>query len=96
MEKKPSNYTSMPMDSVLQKLEPEIVAQNIMKILAHKRDDQWISLHYDEYETERLADGDYSEGERHWFNKVIGYCNSPDTADLFCEDWYKETTKQHQ
>jgi len=83
---KPSNYTSQPWNSVLQKSEAETVAGNIMKILA-KTGDTWRELTWEEYKEERIKDGGFSESEKHYFEKVIPYCKSEDTANLFAKDW---------
>lgn len=92
---KPSNYTNAPMGSVAQKAEPEWVAQNIMKILA-RTGDTWRVLSWEEYMEERLKDsatdkgGGFSRYEQKYFDMVIDYCASPESANRFCKDWYKE------
>lgn len=90
--KKPSNYTKQPMGSVLQKSEAETVARNIMVIL-WRTGDEWRDLSIDEYKEERMKDGGWSAFEEHYFNDVLPYCKSPDTAALFCKGWYRETVK---
>lgn len=89
---KPSNFTSDPMGSVLQKSEAETIAQNIMRILK-RTGDEFRPLSWEEYKQKRLKDGGFTEGERGYFDNVIDYCKSGDTAKLFCKTWYKETTK---
>lgn len=84
---KPSNFKkASPMGSVLQKLEAEIVISNIITILS-RTGDEWRKLTYDEYKQERLKDGNYSDGEEKYFNQVVDYTISPDTAKLFAPDW---------
>lgn len=93
---KPSDFTRVsPMGSVLRKAEAEIIARNIMTILS-RTGDEWKKLTYDEYKEERLKDGNYSSGEEKYFNQVIDYCTSPNTAKLFASDWRKlvENLKQ--
>jgi hypothetical protein len=82
----PSNFVKYPWDSVLRNAEAEIVAQNIMVILG-RTGNTWRVLDWEEYKTERLKDGDFTQGERSPFDSVIGYCKSPDTAVLFSPEW---------
>lgn len=84
---KPSRFVAVhPFDSVFSSFEHEIVAKNIMVILS-KSGDVFRSLSYEEYERERLKDGNFSIREEIFFNDVIGHCKSPDTAVLFCKTW---------
>jgi len=85
----PSNFTSHPFGSILQHSESETIATNIMKILSITGN-TFRELTYDEYKSERLKDGNFSEREKGYFDKVISYCKSPDSANLFCKDWYKK------
>lgn len=84
---KPSRFASIhPFDSVFGSFEHEIVAKNIMVILS-RSGDVFRSLSCEEYERERLKDGNFSLREELFFKDVIGYCKSPDTAVLFCKVW---------
>ncbi len=84
---KPSDFSSIdPMGSVLQKSEHETIAQNIMVILK-RTGDKFRELSWDQYATERKKDGNFSDGEKKYFEEVIGYCKSPDTAKLFSPAW---------
>jgi hypothetical protein len=84
---KPSNFKkASPIGSVLQKSEAETVISNIMTILS-RTGDEWRKLTYDEYKHERLKDGNYSDGEEKYFNQVIDYTTSPETAKLFAPDY---------
>jgi hypothetical protein len=83
---KPSNYMKHPYDSVFQNNESETIARNIMVILA-RTGNTWRDLTWDEYATERQKDGGSVLYEYSLFNKVIGYCKSPDTAKLFSPAW---------
>ena len=86
MDLKPSNFTDYPMGSVLQQSECEVIAQNIMKILK-RTGDTWRELTWDEYKKIRTKDGNFTNSEQQYFDKVINYCKSADTAVLFCNDW---------
>lgn len=88
---KPSDFTFKPFGSVLQKSEAETIAANIMVILK-RRGNEWNSLSWDEYKEERLKDGEFSEGEKRYFDQVIDYCKSPETAMLFSPKWKEIAT----
>lgn len=83
---KPSNFTGYPWGSILQKSECETIARNIMLILK-RTGDKFRPLTFDEYKSERLKDGNFTESEKRYFDKVIDYCKSADTAKVFCEGW---------
>ena len=83
---KPSDFTSYPWSSVLQNPESEIVAQNIMKVLK-RTGDVFKPLSWEEYKEERMKDGGFSTTEKYYFDKVIDYCKSADTAVLFSKEW---------
>ena len=74
------------MASVLRKSEAETVARNIMVILK-RTGDTWRELSYDEYKEERQKDGHYTDQERRYFEQVIPYCKSAETAVLFSPKW---------
>ena len=86
---KPSNFTSYPFDSVLQNSESETVAKNIMVILS-RTGDRFRPLTWEEYKKERLQDGVFSQNEYEYFQSVIDYCKSADTAKLFSKEWSKQ------
>lgn len=83
---KPSNFTSYPWDSITKKAECETVATNIMVILK-RTGDYFRELTYDEYKKERLKDGNYSDSEEQYYERVIKYCINENTSKLFCKDW---------
>ncbi len=84
---KPSDFAKVqPWNSVKQSSEAETVATNIMKILK-RTGDTWRWLDYDEYETERKKDGNYSTRENYYYRDVVDFCVSEDTARLFCPAW---------
>lgn len=88
---KPSDFSKIfPFSSVLRKAEAEVVAKNIMTIL-DRTGNTFRPLTWEEYETERLKDGNFTAGEQEYFDKVIDYCKSSDTAVLFSKSW-KEAT----
>ena len=84
--KKPSDFKNFPCSSVLQKSESETVAQNIMVILA-RTGNTFRPLSWKEYKTERLKDGNFSEGEKGFFKQVTKWCKSAESAQLFSKEW---------
>ena len=83
---KPSDFIIFPWNSVTKNAECEIIIVNIMKILK-RTGDTFRELLYDEYKSERLKDKNYSDSEKTYFDKVINYCKSEDTAKLFSSIW---------
>lgn len=89
---KPSGFLRMSnMGSVTHNAESERIARNIMVILS-RTGDTFRRLEWDEYKAERMKDGGFTERERIYFDKVIDYCKSADTAALFAPGW-KEATR---
>lgn len=84
----PSDFTSHPFSLVLQNCEAEVVARNIMVIL-ERTGNTFRPLLWDEYKAEREKDGHFTEREREYFDKVIKYCKSADTARCFSKGWDK-------
>lgn len=84
--KKPSNFTTHPYSSVLQNSESETVAANIMVILK-RTGNKWRKLSWEEYKAERLKEGSFTESEKSYFDSVIDYTISPETAKLFSKQW---------
>jgi len=82
----PSNFTKFPCDSVKQNHQSEQIAVNIMTILK-RTGDTFRPLDWEEYKTERLKDGHFTDREHGYFDAVIDYCVSPDTAKLFSPAW---------
>lgn len=87
---KPSDFAFHPWDCVFHKMEAEVIASNIMAILK-RTGDTWRELTWEEYSNERCKDGNFSETEHAYFDGVIGYCKSEDTARLFSKDWFNVT-----
>lgn len=83
---KPSNFKKYPWNSVLQKSESETIAANIMVIL-ERTGNKFRPLTWTEYKKERLKDGNFTELEKGYFEEVIPYCKSADTAQLFSKSW---------
>lgn len=75
-----------PFGSVFRKTEAEIVALNIMKIL-DRIGNEWRELSFQEYETERRKDGNFTSSEKQYFDKVIKYCTSENEAKKFSPEW---------
>lgn len=82
----PSQFITYPWSSVYGKAECETIAMNIMVILK-RTGDIFRDLSFDEYKKERLKDGNFTESEKGYFEQVIGYCKSADTAKSFSKSW---------
>ena len=83
---KPSDFTNFPYSSVTRNNESETIARNIMVIL-ERTGNKFRPLPWDEYKSERLKDGNFTDGEHEYFDAVIDYCKSADTAKLFSPVW---------
>ncbi len=83
---KPSEFLKHPYDSVLKKNESEVVARNIMVILS-RTGNEFRSLSWDEYKSERLKDGNFTESEKQYFEAVCNYCSSSENAKTFSPNW---------
>ena len=86
LNRKPSDFTEYPWDSVLQQSEAETIARNIMVILT-RTGNTFRELSWEEYRVERLKDGSFREQEKHYFDMVIKYCKSEDIAIIFSKVW---------
>ena len=86
--KTPKDFRGHPYDSVLQKMEAEIVARNIMVILA-RTGNVFRELTWGEYKAERTKDGELGGlwKEKLYFGKVLPYCVSPEMAVKFSLHW---------
>ena len=91
----PSNFTIFPSDSVLRNYESEKIAHNIMVILA-RTGNTFRDLTWWEYRAERQADGHFTESERIYFDRVIGYCHSQETAILFSSVWAEVSNENNR
>ena len=86
---KPSDFKGVqPWGSVMQKSEHETVANNVMTIL-RRTEDSFRPVSWEEYEKEREKDGNFSHDEKSFFDDVIKYFKSEDTARLFSPAWDK-------
>lgn len=85
---KPSNFLAHPYDSVFHNMETEIVARNIMVILA-RTGDSFRRIEWGEYEAERMKDGSFTYGEASMFEKVRDYCVDENVAQSFSPAWRK-------
>ena len=65
----PATFTNYPWSSVLQNHESEMIARNIMIILT-RTGNEFRELTWDEYKTERLKDGQFTENEKRYFDQV--------------------------
>jgi hypothetical protein len=84
---KPSDICNKrPYDSIFQNPEHEIVARNIMVILK-RTGDKFKSMTWQEYKKGRLADGNFSDEEKIYFDLVIVHCSSEKAARNFSKEW---------
>ena len=56
-------------------------------VILKRTGDEFRPLEWEEYKQERLKDKNFSEYEKKYFDKVIPYCKSADTAVLFSNSW---------
>ena len=75
-----------PADSVLRKWEAEMVAKNVVNILA-RTGNTWREMTAREYESERRKDGNWSQCELGYLEQVRGYCISAENAATFSPFW---------
>jgi|AntAceMinimDraft_18_1070375.scaffolds.fasta_scaffold191991_1 hypothetical protein len=87
---RPENFTGYPWGSILQNSQSETIAQNIMKILK-RTGNKFRTLSFEEYKSERIKDGSFTNSEETYFNDVIKYCSDPKSASLFCNKWSKNS-----
>lgn len=91
---KPSLFTKIPWDSILHKMEAEIIANNIMLILA-RTGDVFRELTWEEYSKERLKDGKFTEGEKYYFQQVIYLCNGDKDQIINFSSVWKDSYIKH-
>ena len=82
----PSVFNVFPVGSRANKTQCEVVALNIMKI--RDRLKKW-DISWEEYKEQRSIDGEFSEGEKDFFEKVIPMIEDSVHAMAFCDDWLK-------
>ena len=88
-EKTPEDFCEAhPWSSVFQNSESETIAANVMVILK-RTGNTFRDLSWEEYKEERLKDENFSEIEKPYFERVMPYFKSADTAALFSPDWRK-------
>lgn len=83
---KPSDFLNHPYDSVLHNHESEIVARNIMVILS-KTGNEFRLLPWQEYKEHRIKNGNFTSNEKYYFDRVVDFCTSEQSAKLFCKNW---------
>ena len=83
---KPGNFSFRCWNSIFERMEPEVIAANIMTILK-RTGNEWRQLSWEEYKEERLKDGNFTEGERKYFDMVLSYTVSADKAKMVGADW---------
>ena len=82
----PSDFTRTAFDSVLKNSECETIARNIMVILS-RTGNQFRLLSWDEYKEQRTKDGNFTESEKQYFDRVVGFCVAAESAKAFCPSW---------
>ncbi len=85
----PSDFNKHPYGSVTNNSESETIARNIMLILS-RTGDTFRLLSWDEYKQERQKDGNFTESERGYFDKVAPWCQSGEIATTFSPTWKPE------
>ena len=88
----PSDFTDHPYNSICRKCECETVARNIMAIL-ERHGNKWKLLTWEEYERQRIEDGDFTLSEKSYFDRVVKYCQSAGDAITFSPEWAKVAYK---
>ena len=89
---KPSVFTKHPWNSILCNTESEIVARNIMVILA-RLGDTWQKLTWRKYKSECKKDSGFSKMEKHTFEKVYPMVCNPIGAIGFSPCWKEAAEK---
>lgn len=77
-----------PYSSVLQNAESETVALNIVKIL-ERTTNSFRLITWEEYGNERLKDGNFTNRENPYFDKVQPYFETLEKAVSFSPEWKK-------
>ena len=85
---KPSDFTVEPWSCIFMNKESEVIARNIMQILK-RTGNAWRELSWEEYKEERLKDGNFTEREKSYFDKVLPYTVSEQQARKFSPTWHK-------
>lgn len=85
----PKNFLSHPYNSVMNNSEHETVARNIM-VLLDRTGGVFRPLSWEEYKAERQKDGNFSEAEKYYFDRVAGFCVAAESAMAFCPGWCRE------
>ena len=83
---KPSDFNILPTSSIYWKFDDEVVARNIMAILA-RTGNEWRTLSFDEYKQERLKDSNWYDIEEYHFKRVNDYCRTEKAERLFSPTW---------
>lgn len=73
--KYPKDFIGKYWSSIFQKSEAEWVWNNMLVILG-RTGNKWRELHWDEYVVERTKDGEFSQGEKHYFEQSLPYTTS--------------------
>lgn len=84
---KPSDFVEVfPWNSVFRNSDYETIARNIL-VVKSKLDDTWGEITWEQYKEKRLKDGNFSEVEKDYFDKVVDYCKDEESVRKFSPDW---------
>lgn len=84
---KPSYFLdTFPNNSIFKKSEYETICFNIINILANTGD-IFREISWEEYKKRRLKDGNFTNIEKYYFDKVIKYTVSEDMLMKFSNKW---------
>lgn len=86
--RRPSEFLTIPRESVGWSHEAETVALNIMVILV-REGNKFKKLSWETYKKHRERDGNFTELEKSLFDDVVGYCSSAEKAETFSPEWRK-------
>lgn len=97
MQLRPSDFTDFPYNSILQKIEPETIAQNVM-VMLESLGNVFRKLTWEEYRARRLVgNGIWSSShDEFWFEEVISYCKSANAAILFSPEWHRDKAPEKE
>lgn len=85
----PSTFSKIfPTACIYGQAEYEMIAQNVMAILK-RTGDNFRLLSWEEYKRERKVDGNFTEREKKYFDKVVGSCEAEKQARIFSGEWLK-------
>lgn len=89
----PNDFKKHPYGSVTNNSESETIARNInIMVILSRTGDTFRQLSWDEYKAERQKDGNFTEREQSYFDKVALWCRSAEIAATFSPTWESQYT----